>query len=92
MQSAASEHPVDLKSTLGTVTSPGAKGKNTSAGRSFNNKDWLMSGGDLADNKSMKKSLYESRVTYKYQNNGGLYASMKASKDSYLTTSAPNYD
>ena len=35
-----------------------------------------MLGADLADNKSMKKSLYESRVTYKYQNYGGIDASV----------------
>ena len=76
MQSATSEHPVDLKSTLGTVSGPeAAKRYVGSPAQSYSTKDKLMLGGDLADNKSMKKSLYESRVTYKYQNNGGVAAS-----------------
>ena len=76
MHSAASEHPVDLKSTLGTVSGPDAKRHIISAGKSNSTNDRLMLGADLADNKSMKKSLYESRVTYKYQNNGGIDASV----------------
>ena len=57
MRSAASEHPVDLKSTLGTVSGPEAAKKNIiHTGQSYSNSqgDKLMLGGDLADNKNMK--------------------------------------
>ena len=57
MRSAATEHPVDLKSTIGTVSGPEAAKKNTiHTGQSYSNSqgDKLMLGGDLVDNKNMK--------------------------------------
>ena len=57
MRSAASEHPVDLKSTIGTVSGPEIAKRNIiHSGQSYSNSqgDKLMLGGELADNKSMK--------------------------------------